>query len=364
MIRDFAPTKIYEALDYTMKYYPDKYSEEAKAEIEMLLDHCIDGLQDDSEKFLSTLVIKALRHLIGPSNINEHIYLKKYEITQIELFKILIDEFPFVKYGHGVANAQISNLLKGKTEGIILDIGMGQGIQMLNLIKRLKGNKDLKNLTIIGIEPFGEALDKAKEMFSEISKTVHFKIELVPWQIFVQDITEQNISNKLNGYRGEVIVNASLALHHIETSEQRNKVLSVLRSITPKGIILIEPNSDHYEADFHTRFRNCYNHFYHVFQVIDNLKIDKQAKSGLKLFFGREIEDIIGKANEERFEKHEFATQWVNRLVKSGYVMKSNFLKELPQVNSGISLKYANEGYLGFNYKEETILSVIYAESV
>lgn len=363
MIRDFAPPKIYEALDYTMKYYPDKYTEEARAEIEMLLDHCIEGLHDDSEKFLSTLMIKALRHLIGPSDINEHIYLKQYEITQIELFKILIEKFPFVKHGHGIANAKIANLLKGKSEGIILDIGMGQGLQMLNLIKILKSNKDLEKLIIVGVEPFGDALVKAEEFFNEISKQVHFNIELIPWQVFAQDISEESLIQKLNGYTGEVIINASLALHHIETSDQRNKVLKVLRTINPRGVILIEPNSDHYEPDFHKRFRNCYNHFHHIFQIIDDLDIDKQAKSGLKLFFGREIEDIIGKANEERFEKHELAKKWVNRLLQNGYVLKNNFLNELPHVNSGITLNYDDDGYLGFKYKDETVLSVIYAES-
>lgn len=363
MTQKIPPPKVYDALNYVMKYYPDRYTEQARVEIEMLLDHCMEGLDNDSEKFLSTLMIKALRHLIGPSKIDEHIYLKKYEITQIELFKTLIQEFPFVKHGHSIANALIFNKLKNAEKGVILDIGIGQGIQIQNLIYKLKDNSSLKKLTIIGIEPFDEALKTAQNIFDKISKDVQFKIEFVPWRAFVQDISEEKLKEKLKDYPGELIINSSLTLHHIQLLNQRTKVLKMLRSINPKGIVLIEPNIDHYEPDFQKRFQNCYQHFYHIFQVIDSLEIDKNSKNGLKLFFGREIEDIIGKTNEERYEKHEPAFRWIEKLNESNFKNKNNFLKDLPNINSGIKLKYHKEGYLGFTYKEETILSIIYAES-
>lgn len=362
MIQTIAPPKVYDALNYAMKYYPDRYTEQARVEIEMLLDHCVEGLDNDSEKFLSTLMIKALRHLIGPSGIDEHIYLKKYEITQIELFKTLIHEFPFVKYGHDIANILIANKLKGKKHGIILDVGIGQGIQIQNLIHKLTNHKDLRKLTIIGIEPFEDSLKTAEKIFEESAKEVHFEIEFIPWLAFVQDISDKEMKEKMRNYMGEVIVSSSLALHHIQSLQQRNEVLKRLNTLNPIGIVLIEPNIDHYEPDFQRRFQNCYQHFYHIFQVIDNLSIDNNSKNGLKLFFGREIEDIIGKTNGERYEKHEPAFRWIEKLTHSGFKVVNNFLKELPSVNSGIKLKYHKEGFLGFTYKAETILSIIYAE--
>ncbi len=66
-----------------MQNYPDKFTEESKLEIEALLEHCLDGLGESSEKFLATLFIRAIRKHIGPTTIDEHIYLKRYEVPQI-----------------------------------------------------------------------------------------------------------------------------------------------------------------------------------------------------------------------------------------------------------------------------------------
>lgn len=357
----FTP-KVFDALDIAMKYYPDKFDERAKVEIETLLDHCLTDIHNDSEKFLSTLMIKALKNLIEPDEIDEHIYLKKFEIPQIELFNILIKEFPFVKYGHNIANQLIVNKIGSAREGVILDVGIGQGTQMLNLIRMLEEQSDLKKLTIIGVEPFEEALKTAQKKFAAIAAEVSFEINFIPWNVFVQDISKRNMMKNLSPFRGELIINNSLALHHIQSLEQRDFVLDNMRDAEPRGILLIEPNIDHFEPDFHKRFKNCFQHFYHIFLVIDNLDIDRDAKNGLKLFFGREIEDIIGKTNEERYEKHEPAYRWIEKLKKSRFQMQNQFLKELPKVNSGIKLNYNEEGYLGFTYKEETVLSIMYAE--
>jgi hypothetical protein len=362
-MRTIPPPRIYDALDLIMSYYPSRFSEQAKVEIETLLDHCIETLHDDSEKFLSTLIIKALRNLIGTTGIDEHIYLKRYEITQIELFNILIKEFPFVRWGHELANNLIYSKLKESREAIIIDIGIGQGIQMVHLLKKLNSLPDLKKVTIVGIEPFIDALKAAEENITKMESQVSFTIQFIPWNIFIEDIDELSLENKTNQLMGDIIVNASLALHHIQSLENRLKVLRVFKSIVPIGLVLVEPNIDHFEPDFYRRFQNCYQHFYHVFQVIDNLKIDQYTKNGLKLFFGREIEDIIGKSNEERYEKHEPAFRWIEKLINCGFLVRNNFLDSLPKVNSGIDLDFDDNGFLGFRYKSETILAIIYAET-
>jgi hypothetical protein len=354
--------RVFDALDIAMNYYPDRFDEKARIEIETLLDHCLTDIHNDSEKFLSILMIKALKNLIGPGDIDEHIYLKKYEITQIELFNTLIKEFPFVKYGHNIANQLIASKIGDKKEGAILDVGIGQGTQMLNLIRMLEGQNKLNKLTIIGIEPFKEALLTAQKKLINIASEVSFEIDFIPWNVFIQDISKNEMLNNLQQYKGELIINNSLALHHIQSLEQRTSVFDNMREINPKGILLVEPNIDHYEPDFYRRFKNCFQHFYHIFQVIDNLDIDQDSKNGLKLFFGREIEDIIGKTNEERYEKHEPAFRWIEKLKQSKFHMQNKFLSELPKVNSGIELSYSDEGFLGFTYKTETVLSIMYAE--
>lgn len=361
-MRTFPSPKIYDALDYIMSYYPDKFTEQARTEVEMLLDHCLEDLGNNSEKFLSTLMIKALRHLIGPSGIDEHIYLKKYEITQIELFNVLIKEFPFVKWGHELSNALMYKKLKNSRKAVIIDVGIGQGIQMQHLLDKLDISKDIKEVVVIGIEPFNEALQTAGDLLNDIAKEVSYKLEFVPLNIFMQDLNPSELQEIVGRYEGDIIINASLALHHIQSLEERINVITALRSLNPVGIVLMEPNIDHFEPDFNRRFQNCFQHFYHIFQVIDNLPVESKAKNGLKLFFGREIEDIIGKDNEDRYEKHEPAFRWIEKLNSCGFIVRNEFLEDLPEINSGIDLGYLEAGFLGFTYKSETVLSIIFAE--
>ncbi len=362
-MRTFPSPKIHDALDYIMKYYPDKFTEQARIEVEMLLDHCLEDIGNNSEKFLSTLIIRALRYLIGPSGIDEHIYLKNFEITQIELFNVLIKEFPFVKWGHQFANDLIYNKLKNSEEVVILDVGVGQGIQMQKLLRRLDETKPIKKVTVIGIEPFKDALDTAVEIIRGMQEEVSFELNFVPVNMFVQEVDARMISDLVGRFQGDLMINSSLTLHHIQTLEERLDVIRRLRNLNPLGIVLIEPNIDHFEPDFNRRFQNCYQHFYHIFQVIDNLKIDSKTKNGLKLFFGREIEDIMGKNNEDRYEKHEPAFRWIEKLNNCGFVVRNNFFDELPTINSGIKLDFIEDGFLGFTYKTETVLAIVYAES-
>ncbi|MDW7692092.1 GRAS family protein [Flammeovirgaceae bacterium SG7u.111] len=361
----FTTPKIYDALEYIMSYYPDKFTEKAKTEIEIFLDHCLEGITDDSEKFLSTLIIKALKNLIEPIQGEEHIYLKKYEIPQIELFNVLIDEFPFVKWGHELANTVVFDKLKDRKKAVILDVGIGQGIQIKNLLLKLAQSETLEDVLVVGVEPFGDALETAEKIIYDTAGEVPFNVAFTPIHAFVQDLKANDLKGAMAGHEGDVMVVSSLALHHIQTQEERLHVLNALRELNPAGIVLIEPNSDHFEPDFYQRFQNCYQHFYHIFKVVDNLSVDTKIKNGLKLFFGREIEDILGKEdNGERFEKHEPASKWIEKLGNCGFEVKNDFLDDLPVIQNGkIELGFMPEGFLGFTFETETVLSVIYAEA-
>jgi len=359
----FPPPKIYDALDCIMRYYPDRYTDIAKIEIETLLNHCLNDISNDSEKFLTTLIIKSLHNFIGPTGIEEHIYLKRYEITQIELFNLLIKEFPFVKWGHEIVNNLICSRLINTNKAIIIDIGIGQGIQMINLLNKLKPLKNLEQVVILGIEPFEDALNLSVQNMNNIKPELPFDLEFIPLKGFIQNIDIDTLKRTLDGYEGRTIINSSLAMHHIQTLEERIGVLNTLRELDPYAIVLVEPNIDHYEPDFYRRFQNCYQHFYHIFKVVDSLNIDNKLKNGLKMFFGREIEDIIGNKNEERYEKHEPAYRWIEKLINSGFIVKNNFMSDLPTIEGGVKIGFNEQGFLGFSFAAETLLAVIYAVS-
>lgn len=362
-MQNFDVPGVYEALDLVMKNYPDKFTDQAKVEIDTLLSHCLDGLADDSDKFLSTLFITSLKNYIGETRASQHIYLKPYEIPQIQLFDILIREFPFVKAGHDYANSVILNVLEGKKSATILDVGIGQGTQIQKLIGSLADNHSLEYLKIIGVEPFGNALKIAETSINEALRKMPFKADFVGVEAFIEKMSGDDLINAIGSDLPNLIINESLALHHIQTLDDRNQVIQMLRRLNPTVFVLTEPNVDHYEPDFYRRFQNCYRHFRHVFQVIDELGIDNGDKNALKLFFGREIEDIIGKDNPERFEKHEPAFRWIEKLKNNGFTISDSHFDSLPEISFGVKVCKDKEGFLAFSVGTETILSIICAQS-
>lgn len=352
-----AEVVIYQTLSDFMKAAPH-FDGIIRQEIESFFACCMEGMENDSEKLLATLFIKALNKKINSEYIGENIYLGKYDIAQIRLFNILIEKFPFVKFSQHITNSAIAEEMRDCSEVTLVDIGIGEGMQVVNIIELAKNLPQLRKLHVVGIEPFSDALNKARETVLGYNGRTPFEIHFTA----VHDAVENVDFSAIHNIGGKIIVNASLALHHIQSDLLRLRTIDRVKAIRPSAFILIEPNVNHYEPNFHARFVNCYKHFYHIFQVIDRIEnIGNADKNALKLFFGREIEDIIGKEESDRFEKHEPATHWIERLKRSNFSIKNDFLQTPVEAGCGVEIRYHKEGFLGFTHGDETVLAVIYA---
>lgn len=327
-------------------------------EIQPLLDYCRNHTATNSEKLIGALLTDALHHRFQTGLSSQHIYLKNDEVSQIQLFNILIEKFPFVKYSQLITNNAMIDCMEGSEEVTIIDIGIGQGAQIINVIASSKNLTNLKKLNIIGIEPFLDALEKATMNINGYKQKVNYEISFRGIHAFVEEYD----FNQLPPLSGTVIVNASLALHHIQSQQNRDTVIAEIKKLNPDLFLLIEPNVDHFESNLQARFMNCYHHYYNIFKVIDRLDINENDKTALKLFFGREIEDVIGKAEEDRYEKHEKATTWIDRLERNGFSMMSHILKSPVKSEAGVFIDYFSEGFLGFTNETETVLAVMCAK--
>ena len=326
--------------------------------LQLLFDFCDRRQETASQQLMATLMRNATHQRFQTGVVHEHIYLKNDEVPQIQLFNILIEKFPFVKYSQYITNQAMIETIGDSEEVTLIDIGIGQGAQMLHVIESAKKLSTLKKLHIIGIEPFAEALHMAETNIRACAETVPFGIEFTGVHGFAEEID-------FSGFKpvsGILIVNASLALHHIQSSQKRNQVITAIKQLDPEAFILIEPNVDHYEKDFAIRFMNCYHHYYNIFQVIDRLDITDKDKNALKLFFGREIADVIGKEEKDRHEKHEKATSWIARLKNSGFILNNTILRSPVTSEAGVDIRSHKEGFLGFTHETETVLAVMYAQ--
>ncbi len=348
---------LFQSLKNLVTACENDYSDRTKEQMELLYQYCREGMDMDSQKMLGTLFLNAIKKRHSPEAAAEHIYLKEYEVPQIQLFNILIDRFPFVKISQQIANQAIIEAMKPFNEVTLVDIGIGQGTQVLNILARHREFSHLEKLVVVGIEPYTDALLQAEERINALKKDLPFELEF----IFVNGFAEEVNFNTIPGITKNLIVNASLALHHIQSQQQRSEIIQKIKQMNPAAFILIEPNVDHFEPVLSRRFENCYHHFYSIFRVIDRIEASQQEKNALKIFFGREIDDIIGKREDDRFEKHEPALGWIKKLRQNNFTIRQNLLPATVDCDSGVRIARHNDGFIGFTYDKETVLSIIYA---
>lgn len=344
------------SLEHIVKKCEENPDFQTQAELESLFTYCQMGAESDSQKFLATLFMDALNKKYFEESLDENLYLQTFEVSQIRLFDILIDKFPFVKISQQMVNHSIADACGDAKEVTLVDIGIGLGTQMAHVLELLRDNQQLKRLVVLGIEPAGDALMAAEHAVLAYRDKVPFKIEFIG----IQDFAENVDFTPVGCLTDHIIVNASLALHHIQTDLMRSEVIRRIKSINPAAFILTEPNVDHFEPNVLKRFVNSYNHFYAIFQVIDGLEITGAEKQALKLFFGREIQDIFGKREADRFEKHEPGEKWISRLSSAGFTMSPENLPVLITVDSGVKIAVKDAGMVGFSFGTETVLSLIH----
>ena len=318
-----------------------------------------ESLDTDKDALLCCLFLDAiLDHCEEKEAATGHLYLERFEIPQIRLFDILISKFPFVASSHTISNRLIAEWFRGQSAATIVDIGIGRGIQMVSLISELAKNRELKELTIIGIEPFGDAILHATKLISQAAEGAHFTVHQHILEGFAEKANMEVIKRLVPKNSGRLVVNASLSVHHIPTTELRQHCFSQISLLNPDAIVLTEPQTDHMTNDWAQRTANAWIHYGAIFDTIDSLHISTEDKNGLKMFFGREIKDVVGTPDTGRFERHEPYQQWLAYGKEIGMVPDRT--AELPRpdfIPASINLSY--DDVIMMKRKNTDVLAVI-----
>ncbi|MBT9315820.1 GRAS family protein [Leptothoe spongobia] len=337
----------------------------AQQQLNQLLDTI--NSSTDSDAITHLIFARALaEHLSDEVADKANLYLKPYEIPQIQLFNLLANQVPLVSLISQLAIGLLIDACDGRDEITLVDIGIGTGRQMVALLHQLANRaRRLQRIHIIGIEPSEESLSLAKQAIATAAQQLELEVTFTEFCNGIENLDNQDWQH-LRDRCDSPIINASFALHHIRDQagqDVRTVMLQRLHQLNPTLIVLAEPNTDHLESDFRIRFQNCWRHYSNVFKMIDALAIDQQSKAGLKTcFFGREVVDVLKADNTARIERHETAQSWVNRLKQSGYTLKLPYIDDL--FNSSIfTIQTHADHYLNFDYNGVPLVSLICAHA-
>ncbi|CAN1260087.1 Scarecrow-like protein 13 [Linum perenne] len=131
----------------------------------------------------------------------------------------------------------------------------------------------------------------------------------------------------LNVRPGEaVVVNFPYVLHHmpdesVDTWNHRDRLLRLVKSLSPKIVTLVEQESNTNTTPFHLRFLETLSYYTAMFESIDvaRPRDDRQRISAEQHCVARDIVNVIACEGAERVERHELLGKWRSRFQMAGF---------------------------------------------
>lgn len=332
-----------------------------------LLAGLVDGLDagahgDDLQYYIFASALSKRLESDKAAEIN--LYLRQFEKTQISLFNLLAQHLPTVALAGPLANEVLAGYVGGQDEVTLLDVGIGSGRQEVALL-HLLGTQGLlpRKLNIIAIEPDAGSLLEAGNALAEAAETLGVELDFHPLHKVVEELDEDDWA-MFGSFGTPLVVLGAFAVHHVRSApgqRARDELFRRLRALEPDAVVLCEPSSNHDSDSLVERFQASWNHFGLTFRIIDGLDVADREKAAMKMFFAREIEDILANAEETRCERHEPVETWVRRLRDAGFTPCAEWGILMGEQPAGPVRIAPRDGYLGLDYGDETLVAILCA---
>ncbi|XVF03706.1 hypothetical protein REPUB_Repub05bG0016700 [Reevesia pubescens] len=243
---------------------------------------------------------------------------------------ILYEICPYFKFGYMSANGAIAEAMKEESRVHIIDFQIAQGSQWLTLIHALAARPGgPPSIRITGIDDptsssaRGGGLEIVGQRLGKLAESCKVPFEFHAAAISGTDVQLENLEIR----PGEAIaVNFGLNLHHmpdesVGTQNHRDRLLRMVKSLSPKVVALVEQEANTNTAPFVPRFLETMNHFLAIFESID-VTLPREHKERINVeqhCLAREIVNIIACEGPERVERHELLGKWRSRFIMAGF---------------------------------------------
>ncbi|EER97449.1 hypothetical protein BDA96_02G372100 [Sorghum bicolor] len=242
----------------------------------------------------------------------------------------LYEACPYFKFGYMSANGAIAEAVKGEDRIHIIDFHIAQGAQWISLLQALAarpGGPPFVRIT--GIDDSVSAYARGGGLELVGRRLSHIAgLYKVPFQFDAVAISSSEVEEgHLGIVPGEAVaVNFTLELHHIpdetvSTANHRDRILRLVKGLSPKVLTLVEQESNTNTAPFAQRFAETLDYYTAIFESID-LALPRDDRERINIeqhCLAREIVNLVACEGEERVERHEVFGKWKARLMMAGF---------------------------------------------
>lgn len=259
--------------------------------------------------------------------------LKCKEPTSSDLLSymhILYDVCPYFKFAYLSANGAIAEALKNEDKVHIIDFQIAQGSQWITLIQALAARPGgPPHVRITGIDDAmsayarGGGLNMVGRRLFCVAKSCGVPLEFHAADMPCCDLEVKDLAIQ----PGDALaVNFPFQLHHVpdesvSTKNHRDRILRMVKSLSPKVVTLVEQESNTNTAPLFQRFVETLNYYSAIFESVD-VTLPRESKERINVeqhCLARDIVNIIACEGAERVERHELFGKWKSRFTMAGF---------------------------------------------
>ncbi|KAJ0016702.1 hypothetical protein Pint_09479 [Pistacia integerrima] len=283
---------------------------------------------------LGAYMLEGLRARLEFSGSKIYKALKCEQPTSSDLMSymsVLFQICPYWKFAYRSMNVVIGEAVANEPRIHIIDFQIAQGTQYMYLIHALaKRHGGPPSLRITGIDDSqslharGGGLDVVGKRLAEVAASCN-----VPFAFHDASVPACEIELKhLIIQPGEaIVVNFPYVLHHmpdesVSTLNPRDRLLRLVKSLSPKVVTIAEQESNTNTSPFYYRFCETMDYYMAMFESIDVAcpRDDKQRINAEQHCVARDIVNMIACEEAERVERHELLGKWTLRLKMAGFM--------------------------------------------
>ncbi|KAF3628417.1 Scarecrow-like protein 13 [Capsicum annuum] len=282
---------------------------------------------------LSAYMLEGLRARLLSSGSIIYKKLKCNEPTSSELLSymdVLYHICPYFKFAYMSANVVIGEAMKNESRIHVIDFQIAQGNQwvfFIHYLARRPGGPPF--LRITGVDDSqsaharGGGLQLVGERLATIAESCGVLFEfhnaaLSGCQVKLEDLQVRH---------GESLaVNFPFMLHHmpdesVSTMNHRDRLLRLVKSLSPKIVSLVEQEMNTNTAPFLLRFRETLDYHKAMFESVDvaRPRDDKLRISAEEHCIARDVVNLIACEGADRVERQEPFGKWKSRLTMAGF---------------------------------------------
>ncbi|GAB2274987.1 DNA topoisomerase 2-associated protein pat1 [Dionaea muscipula] len=244
---------------------------------------------------------------------------------------ILYEVCPYIKFGYMAANGAIAEAMKNESRVHIIDFRIGQGSQWVTLIQAFAARPGgPPHIRITGIDDSlsayarGGGLNIVGRRLSKLAES--FK---VPFEFHAASLPGTDVQRgNLGVSSGEAVaVNFGFVLHYmpdesVSTENHRDRLLRLVKSLSPKVVTVIEQECNTNTAAFFPRFTETLDYYSAMFESMDvTLLRDHRDRINIEQHcLARDIVNLIACEGAERVERHELHGKWRSRFTMAGFI--------------------------------------------